>query len=113
MTASVTSAYMVGFIAFAVCMLISIFVANIITDTPDGSSIGKRKIAFWILAVILPIAIFFSNYFFFYTDIRVPSRADAYMNAMCISAGVFFVLYIVLGFALAKICNHGKLSSWF
>ena len=113
MNASVTSAYMVGFVAFAVCMLIAIIVSNAIRyEVNNPQDKKKRRIVFWLMGVLVPLAVFATTYFVFYTDIRVPSRAEAYMTAMCISAAAFFVLYIVVGFVLSKVFSHSKLTSW-
>ncbi|MBQ7495253.1 MAG: hypothetical protein IJT75_05810 [Bacteroidaceae bacterium] len=113
MNNSQASAYIIGFIAFFVLILISAIVANLIAYAPDGSDRRKRKVAFWILGGLVPVATFAAGYFMYYQNIRVPSRAEAYMTALSISSAAFFVAYIVVGVVLAKIFNHGKLSSWF
>lgn len=115
MQTTVVSAYMVGFIVFAVCMLLSIIIANAI---PYEAGVNpqdkkKRKLWFWIPAVACPILVIAITYFVFYTSIKVPSRQDSYMVAMAISAGVSLVLYIVVGVFLSQAFKHSKLSSWF
>lgn len=115
MNTTVVSAYMIGAIVFVVCMLLSIVIANAIrfeagTNPQDKK---KRKTWFWILAVVCPIAIMAVCYFAVYSGIRVPSRQNAYITAMGISSGVFFVAYIVCGFILSKTYSHSKLASWF
>lgn len=115
MNATVASAYMIGTIVFVICMLLSIVIANAIryeagTNPQDKK---KRKTSFWILTILCPIAIMATCYFAVYSDIRVPSRQNAYLTAMGISSAVFFIAHIVCGFVLSKIFPHGKLSSWF
>lgn len=115
MQTTVVSAYVIGFIVFAACMLLSIIISNAI---PYEAGVNpqdrkKRKIWFWILAVACPILVLAIAYFAFYSDIRVPSRQNSYMVAMAISAVVSFVLYVVIGFILSKSFSHGKLSNWF
>ena len=113
MNNSPLSAYVIGLIVFFIVMLISVVVANLIAYAPDGSDRRRRRVSFWTLGGLIPTATFAAGYFLYYQNIRVPSRAEAYMTALCISAVVFYVAYIVLGFVLAKIFKHGKLSSWF
>lgn len=115
MNTTVASAYMIGVIVFVVCMLLAIITANAIRYeagiAPQDKK--KRKITFWLFAILCPIAIMAICYFGIYYDIRIPSRQDAYLAAMGISSGIFLVAYIVCGFILSKAFPHGKLASWF
>lgn len=115
MNATVASAYMIGAITFVVCLLLTIISANAIRYEAgiNPQDKKKRKIWFWVLAILCPIAIMTVCYFAVYNGIRIPSRQDAYMTAMGISSGVFFVAYLVCGFILSKINSHSKLASWF
>ena len=115
MNGSVLTAYIIGLVVFAVLMLVSVIIANAIPyemgSNPKDK--GQRKMWFWIVAAFVPIMVFAVNYYVAYQGIKVPSKAMAYMTAMSISTCVATILYIVCGFVLAKIFNHGKLSSWF
>ena len=115
MNGSVVSAYIIGLVVFLVLMLISVVIANGIPYElgANPKDKAKRKMWFWIICALVPICVFAINFFAGYQGIKVPSKAAAYMTAMSISTGVATVLYIVCGIALAKIFNHGKLSSWF
>ena len=115
MNATVASAYMIGAIIFVVCMLLAIVSANAIRYEAgvNPRDKQKRKIWFWILAILCPVAIMAVCYFAVYCDIRIPSRQDAYIAAMGISSAIFFIAYIVCGFLLSKSFSHGKLASWF
>ncbi|MGN0069714.1 MAG: hypothetical protein ACI350_08320 [Prevotella sp.] len=116
MNASTVSAYMIGFVVFAVCMLLAVIIASSIKYEAgvNPQDKKKRRLWFWIMAVACPLLIIAVNYFSVYTGIKIPSKRAAYMLAMGISSGVFFVLYILLGFLLSKVAfKHGKLSSWF
>lgn len=115
MQTTVVSAYVLGFVVLVACMLLSIIIANAI---PYEAGVNpqdkkKRKTWFWSLAVACPILVLVIAYFAFYTDIKVPSRQNNYMIAMAVSAGVSFVVYIVLGVILSNVFKHSKLSSWF
>ena len=115
MNATVASAYMIGAITFVVSIILAIAIANGIRYEGGINPQDKRKrrIWFWILAILCPIAFMTLCYFGAYADIRIPSRRDAYLAAMAISSGLFCIAYIVCGFILSKSFPHGKLSSWF
>lgn len=115
MNATVASAYMVGAVTFVICMLLAILIANNIRYEAgiNPQDKRKRKLSFWGITILCPIAIMAINYFAVYTDIRIPSRQSAYLAAMGISSGIFFVAHIVCGFLLSKAFPHGKLASWF
>lgn len=115
MNATVASAYMIGAIVFVVCMLLAIVNANAIRYEAGSNPKDKqkRKTCFWILTILCPVAIMAVCYFAVYSDIRVPSRQNAYLTAMGISSAVFFIAHIVCGLVLSKMFPHGKLSSWF
>ena len=108
MNATVASAYMIGAIVFVVCTNAIRYEAG---SNPKDKQ--KRKTCFWILTILCPVAIMAVCYFAVYSDIRVPSRQNAYLTAMGISSAVFFIAHIVCGLVLSKMFPHGKLSSWF
>lgn len=110
---NVSSAYILSIIVCAVMFLISMFISNAIAYKPDMSDVGKRKLWFWILAILTPILSFILNYGIFYVKIHAHSKQVDFLTAMAISAGIALVLYILAGFIAAKISKTGKLSNWF
>ena len=48
-----------------------------------------------------------------YRNLRIPNQMNQYFTAMCISAAVFFVLYIVFGILLSSLNKKGKIGDWF
>lgn len=109
---STASAYMSGVITSLVLILASALIAKSISFQPDLSDVSKRKLWFWVLATLCPI-ITFCITFAIYSGIRGKSAQDSYMVAMCISAAVSFILYVVIGFIAAKANKNGKLGNWF
>lgn len=109
----IASAYVIGVSVAVVLLIIAALVAMMISFRPDNSDCSSRKFWFWVISALVPVLTFAIAYFLVYKGIRVPSRQATYMTAMCISAGVSFVLYVILGFALAKVNNHGKIGNWF
>lgn len=115
MQTSVVSAYVIGIVVFIVMLLLAAVVANAIAFQPGTNPTDprKRKLWFWIFAVLTPVLTFFLAYFIVYNGIKMQNVQEKYMTAMCISTGLSFVLYIVCGFMLSKIFGHGKLHHWF
>ena len=109
---STASAYMSGVITSLVLILASALIAKSISFQPDLSDVSKRKLWFWVLAMLCP-RITFCITFAIYSGIRGKSAQDSYMVAMCISAAVSFILYVVIGFIAAKANKNGKLGNWF
>lgn len=109
---STASAYMSGVITSLVLILVSGIISKSINFKPDLSDVSKRKLWFWILAILCPI-ITFAITAIVYTGIKGKSAKNAYMIAMCVSAVVSFILYVVLGFIAAKADKNGKLGNWF
>ena len=109
---SPASAYMSGVITSLVLILVSGLIAKSISFKPDLTDVSKRKLWFWVLAILCPI-ITFGVTFAIYRGIKGKSAQNMYMTAMCISAVVSFVIYVVLGFIAAKTNKNGKLGNWF
>lgn len=107
---STASAYMSGVITSLVLILISGLIAKSISFKPDLTDVSKRKLWFWVLAILCPI-ITFGITFAIYSGIKGKSAQNTYMVAMCIATVISFILYIVLGFIAAKTNKNGKLSN--
>lgn len=109
---STASAYMSGVITSLVLILISGLIAKSISFKPDLTDVSKRKLWFWVLAILCPI-ITFGITFAIYSGIKGKSAQNTYMVAMCMATVISFILYVVLGFIAAKTNKNGKLSNWF
>ena len=81
---STVSAYLIGFIVLVVCVLLAVVSAKSINYDSGikPKDRQKRKTWFWVFAILCPVAVLAIAYFAVYTDIRVPSRQDAYLTAM-------------------------------
>lgn len=105
--------YFLSIIFAAVVLLLAALISNAIKfeggANPKDS--GKRKMWFWIFAVLNPI-IFYSIAAF----VMPPSNRKAletWNDSLPIATAVGFVVYIILGFVMAKIFKHGKIGNWF
>lgn len=115
MNTSVVSAYLIGAVVMVVLFLLAAVISNLIRYEAgvNPQDKRKRKLWFWVCAVLCPIVTFIMAYSCVFADIRVPSRQDAYMTAMIISSCGSFVVYVIIGFVLSRMFPHGKLASWF
>ncbi len=109
-----TTAYIISVSTALLFLLLSAVIANAIKY--EGGSNPKdpkrRKIWFWILAVLNPTVGFLLGYFVFKPDVNIM-ELNNYTNALSIGTGIGFVLYIVLGFILSKVFRNGKIGNWF
>jgi len=108
--------YIFGAILAGAMILTAAFISNLI-QYQGGSNPKdpmKRKICFWVIAIINPIF-----YFLLGTFVLAPKSSDDqmvyddYMASLPIATGVGFVLYILIGFILSKVFKNGKLGNWF
>ena len=110
---NVVSAYILGIALTIVMLIIAAVVSNLIQFRPDNSDCKRRKMWFWILGVLTPVLTFVITLVFGYLSIKSNKKAEGYMVAMAISSAISFVLYISLGWILAKANKHGKIGNWF
>ena len=108
--------YMISIIVAGVMILIAAIIALAIQfeggANPKDKS--KRKIWFWVMAIINPIV-----YFLLGSLVLAPKADvdqidyDDYMAIVPIATAVGFVVYIIIGFVLSKMFKNGKLGHWF
>jgi methionine sulfoxide reductase heme-binding subunit len=107
------STYILSIIFAAAVLLLAALVSNAIKfeGGANPKDPGKRKMWFWIFAVLNPI-IFYSIAAF----VMIPSNKKEsvqWMDSLPIATIVGFVVYIILGFVMAKMFKHGKIGNWF
>ena len=107
------STYILSIIFAAAVLLLAALISNMIQfeggSNPKDS--GKRKMWFWIFAILNPI-IFYSIAAF----VMAPSNRrelESWNDSLPIATIVGFVVYIILGFILSKIFKNGKIGNWF
>lgn len=112
---STVSAYVIGGVSMLVLLGIAALIANSIKFQigDNRTDITKRRIWFWILAVLVPVVTFAITYFVTYKGLRIPNQKGQYFNAMCWSAAISFIVYILLGIVLSLMNKRGKIGDWF
>lgn len=105
--------YILSLIFAAFVLLIAAVISNAIKfeGGVNPQDPGKRKMWFWILAVLNPI--FFFVIAEFVMKPEKVAEAKAWSAALPFATIVGFVVYIILGFVLSKIFKNGKLGNWF
>jgi cytochrome bd-type quinol oxidase subunit 2 len=102
--------------AFAgVFLLIAALISNGIKFEGGASpkDPGKRKMWFWVMAIIGTIAnLLFGLFTYYYPENNSYAKSQL-ITAIGIGTGVCFVLYVVIGFILSKVFKNGKLGNWF
>jgi len=107
------STYILSIIFAVAVIFASAVVANAIKfeGGANPKDPGKRKMWFWIYAILNPV-IFYDLAAF----VMAPSNRrelEQWNDSLPIAVGVGFVVYIILGFVLSKVFKNGKLGNWF
>ena len=75
---------------------------------------GKRKMWFWIMAIINPVLFYVLSAFALAPNPENDQMVyDDYMSSLPIAAGIGVVVYVILGFVLSKVFKNRKLGNWF
>ena len=108
------NAYVIPIIAAGLMLLIAAVISNSIAfeGGVNPKDPRKRKIVFWILALINPVVAYAACLMLAPASSQVIAHND-YMSGLPIGTGIGFVPYIVVGFVVAKAFKTGKLGNWF
>ncbi len=123
---------LVGVLSALVFLLLAMLVANMIKFEPGANPRDpqKRRLWFWLFGILATVLTFVLLFFVFNPDMTptmvnslskvTPAQKaafkkayDHYMLMAGISAGITFVLYVLLGFVLSKIFKTKKIGNWF
>ena len=104
--------YTWAFVILIVFFLISMGIAFSIPIKPDMSDRLTRKVWFWVMCALTPVCAFFLNFILCPAD-QLPEVHSNYMAQSGISAGLVFVIFILIGFGISKSAPRSKMGSWF
>lgn len=74
---------------------------------------AKRKMWFWILGILAPIANLLFGLLIYYFPEGNNYAKSKLITAIGISSAITFAVYILVGFILSKMFKNGKLGNWF
>lgn len=107
------STYLLSIIFAAVVLLIAAVISNAIKyeGGANPKDPGKRKMWFWIFAILNPVIFYALAAFVMFPSNR--RELEQWNDSLPIATIIGFLAYIVLGFVLSKIFKNGKLGNWF
>ena len=111
----ITNTYMFAVITAIVMIGIAIMVASMIQFQSGANPKDrmKRKIWFWILAVLTPVIFFVSNLFLVLPNIKAGPAMNKFSLHSGLSPVVAFAVFVILGIVVSKRFNRKKVGNWF
>ncbi|WP_366183618.1 hypothetical protein [Flavobacterium ovatum] len=110
------TAYFISAIFAGAMILLAAFISNSIKfeGGSNPTDPGKRKMWFWIMAIINPIVCYTIGWLVLAPNAESKQmQFDEYMAVLPIATVVGFFIYIIAGFILSKIFINGKVGNWF
>ena len=110
------TSYIISVIVAGAMILFAAIISSAITfeGGTNPKDPGKRKMWFWIFAIINPILFFLLARFALAPKASDDQMVyDNYMKILPIATAVGFVVYVVIGFVLSKMFKNGKIGHWF
>ena len=113
--ALVTSTYIFALIFMGVSILLAAVISNLIKFEAGANpkDPGKRRMWFWIFAILGPVSFFLYNLLSVIPTIKKGPALAKFGVTHIIGAAIILVGYIVIGFVLSKMMKRGKLGNWF
>jgi uncharacterized membrane protein len=112
---STVPVYIISAVFAGVFLLIAALISNAIKfeGGANPKDPGKRKMWFWIMAIIGTIAnLLFGLFSYYYPENNSYAKSQL-ITAIGIGTGICLLLYIVLGFVLSLSIKNGKINNWF
>lgn len=111
----VVNTYMVSIFSAIIILVLAILVASMIQYQSGANPKDKmkRKLWFWIFAVLSPISVFTYNFIFVLPNIKAGPAMNKFSLHNGISPIVAFVIYLVFGIVISKIFKRKKIGNWF
>ncbi len=107
--------YIISVVAALVFILIAALISSAIKFEGGArpKDPGKRKMWFWVMGILAPIANLVFGLFVYYFPQGNNYAKSKLITAIGIGSAVTFVVYLVIGFILSKVFKNGKLGNWF
>ena len=111
----ITQTYMLAVIVAVVTLALAILISSQISFERGANPKDprKRRITFWILAVITPVIFYMYNLFLVIPNIKKGPALAKFFNTSAIAPVISLVTFIVLGVILSKIFKTKKIGNWF
>ena len=107
------STYILSIIFAAFVLLLVAIISNAIKyeGGANPKDPGKRKIWFWVFAILNPVLFYALGAF-----VMAPSNRrelEQWNDSLPIATIAGFVVFIILGFVMSKVFKNGKIGHWF
>jgi sulfoxide reductase heme-binding subunit YedZ len=105
--------YILATVVSAAVLLVAAFISNAIKY--EGGANPKdplrRRVWFWVLAVVNPIVLFVLAMYVLAPTNR--AKLIEWNESLPYALGVGVLVYIMVGFGVSKVFRNGKLGNWF
>ena len=107
--------YIISVVAALFFVLIAAVISNAIKFEGGArpKDPAKRKMWFWIMGILAPIANLLLGLFVYYFPEGNSYAKSKLITAIGIGTAITFVVYLLVGFILSKMFKNGKLGNWF
>ena len=111
----IINTYMFAVITAIVMLAIALLVANSIKyqPGPNPKDASKRKLWFWILAILTPVIFYVYNLVLVMPNIKAGPAMNKFFMHSALSPVVSIVVFVALGITLSKIFKRKKVGTWF
>jgi methionine sulfoxide reductase heme-binding subunit len=111
----ITNTYMFAVMTAIFMIGIAILVASMIQFQSGANPKDrmKRKIWFWILAVLTPVIFFLYNLYLVLPNIKAGPAMNKFSLHNGLSPVIAFVLFVVFGIVVSKLFKRKKVGNWF
>jgi len=107
--------YIIAVVAALLFVLIAALISNAIKFEGGArpKDPAKRKIWFWVIGILAPVANLLFGLFVYYFPQGNSYAKSKLITAIGIGSAITFIVYLLLGFILSKLFKNGKLGNWF
>jgi sulfoxide reductase heme-binding subunit YedZ len=107
--------YIIAIVAALFFILIAAVISNAIKFEGGArpKDPAKRKMWFWVMGVLAPVANLLFGLFIYYIPEGNSYAKSKLITAIGIGSAVTFIVYLLVGFILSKMFKNGKLGQWF
>ena len=111
----ITNTYVLAVVVAVITIGIAVLISSQISFERGANPKDprKRKITFWILAVLTPVIFYIYNLFLVIPNIKKGPALDKFFTTSAITPVISLVTFIVLGVILSKIFKTKKIGNWF
>ncbi len=111
----IVNTYMFAVISAIVMLAIALLIANSIKyqPGPKPKDASKRKLWFWILAILTPVIFYVYNLVLVMPNIKAGPAMNKFFMHSALSPVVAIVVFIAFGVILSKIFKRKKVGTWF